>query len=326
MGSPIRLSDAFGSPSLAEREWVVSIAELRAAGLSDDEVAHRVEVGLLFRRHRGVYAVGRPQLSARGVRRAAWLACGPGSAVSHISAADDWGIRRSTAAVHVSAPRGRHGHAGLVVHRPRLLPPEEIVERGGYAVTSVARTILDMSPRQRVDTVGRWLHEAGVQRVLDVHEVWATLARHPHHRGHRIVAAALELEVLPTRSGLEAAFLAISRRARMPRVNANEHLWSGDAWEEVDFHYPRLGLVVETDGARYHGSRWRRRRDAAKDARFRATGRTVWRIPEIAITLEPAAVAAELRRLHASLGRSNPSDGRIREPSGPAAGGGGARA
>jgi len=70
-------------------------------------------------------------------------------------------------------------------------------------------------------------------------------------------------------------------------------------------------LIVEVDGARYHSSRWRRRRDAAKDDRFRAIGWTVWRVSELDITLEPGAVARETLRL-ATAGRSNPRDRQVR--------------
>jgi hypothetical protein len=295
------------SPRLAALDWVVSTDELFAAGLSSRQIDERVAAGVLHRQFRGVYAVGRPQLSFEGRCRAAWLACGPDSAVSHISAARDWNVRQSTGAIHISVPRGRRGHPGLIVHRPRSLPLDDIVQRDGFAVTSVARTLLDMAPGCSVDIVGRWMHEAGVQRVLDCREIWAVLQRQQHQQGARIVEAALALEVAPTRSGLEDLLLAVVRSAGLPAPLVNHHLWSGARFEELDVCWPELGVIVEVDGARYHASRWRRRRDAEKDARFRALGWIVWRVPELQITLEPAAVAAELVRL-ATLGRLNPGN------------------
>jgi Protein of unknown function (DUF559). len=289
---------------LAEWKWVVSTEELLARGLTKRQILRREADGVLHRIHRGVYAVGRPQLSFEGLCRAAWLACGPGSAVCDITAARVWGIRQSSGAIHIAVPRGRKGHPGLRVHRPRSLPLDDIKEHDGFAVTSVARTLLDMATGRSVDDVARWIHEAGVVRVLDFCEVLAVLKRHQHHQGGPVLKAALGAEVALTRSGLERAFLEISRRTRMPRPRVNEHLWAGVAWEEVDFHFPQLGLIVEVDGGAVHWSRWRRRRDAEKDARFRATGKTVWRIPELEITLDPDAVTAELRRLAAILGRS----------------------
>jgi hypothetical protein len=124
------------------------------------------------------------------------------------------------------------------------------------------------------------------------------------------VEAALAVEVVPTRSGLEDLFLEVVRRAGLPDPVGNGWLWSGEKLEEVDFHWPDLGLIEEVDSLRYHSSAWRQRRDREKAARFRALGWTVWRVPELAISLDPAGVA---RRLTA-LGLSNPAPRRIRQP------------
>lgn len=174
-------------------------------------------------------------------------------------------------------------------------------------MTSVARTLLDCAPKTPVDTVGRWIHEAVVQRVFDQRDMWAVLERHPHHRGRGRLEAALALEVVPVRSGLESAFLLLVRAAGLPTPAVNATYWTGEAWEEVDFSWPASRLIVEVDGARYHGTRWRRRRDAAKDERFRALGWRVVRVPELAPTPDPAGVAA-------TVGRSLVRDGDQRPP------------
>lgn len=97
----------------------------------------------------------------------------------------------------------------------------------------------------------------------------------------------------------------------MPKALVNEELWSGEKLEEVDFYYPTLGLIVEVDGGRYHATRWRQRRDKAKDERFEARNFGVWRVPELEITLDPTGVVGELAHLAATLGPSNPSDRRV---------------
>jgi hypothetical protein len=238
------------------------------------------------------------------------LASGEGSAVSHITAAALHGFRQSSGRIHVSAPRSVRGHPGLHVHRPRSLPLADMVERDGVAATSVARTLLDMSPATPLETIGGWIHEADVQRVFDQRDLWAVLQRHPHHRGRRRLEVALALEVLPTRSGLEDRFLPIVRAAGLPRPLVNSHQWSGERLEEVDCCWPALGLIVEVDSLRYHSSRWRRRRDEEKAARFRAQGWRVWRVPELAITLDPAGTATHL----ATLGLSKRPDSRVGPP------------
>lgn len=306
-------TDAIGQldgPTLAAEHWVVSQAELIAAGLTERQVRERVAAGVLYRLFRGVYAVGRPQVSFEGHCRAAWLACGPDSAVSHITSARDWNFRRSTGRIHISIPRGRAGHPGLIVHRPRSLSLDDIAQRGGYAVTSVARTLLDMAPRQSPDTVAKWMHEADVAGVLDLRDVWACCERHRQHRGRTVVEAALAIEVPDTRSGLEDLLVPIVRAAGLRIPEFNRFLWSGERLEEVDAHWPELGLIVEVDSIKYHSSQWRRRRDREKAARFRALGWTVWRIPELAITLDPSGTA---RRL-AALGPSKRRNASVRSP------------
>lgn len=76
--------------------------------------------------------MGWPQVSFLGACRAATLACGEGSAVSHISVAAVHAIRQSTGRIHVSGPRSLEGHPGLHVHRPRSLPLDDIVHTKGW--------------------------------------------------------------------------------------------------------------------------------------------------------------------------------------------------
>lgn len=74
--------------------------------------------GALHVLHRGVYALGHRALREEGRWLAAVLACGPGAALSHESAARLWGMWLPGAGreVHVTARRERH-LAGAIVHR-----------------------------------------------------------------------------------------------------------------------------------------------------------------------------------------------------------------
>jgi len=92
-----------------------------------------------------VYAVGEAPLSKQGAYLAAVMACGSGSMLSHRSAADLWGMRPSSAGMDVTVARGRHRVDGLRVHHSRALQPQDVTVRDGIPVTSVARTLLDLS-------------------------------------------------------------------------------------------------------------------------------------------------------------------------------------
>ena len=86
----------------------------------------------------------------------------------------------------------------------------------------------------------------------------------------------------------------------MPRVN--RHVWAGDELLEVDFCWPDAGVIVEVDGARYHSTRWRRRKDAEKTARLRAAGFIVLRFTDTEIAAAPDRVVAAIA---AALGPSS---------------------
>src|SRR3954462_3322788 len=101
---------------------VIARRQLLAAGVSEKAIEHRLRTGRLRRVHRGVYAVGRPELTQHGRWMSAVLACGSGAALSHGSAAALWHIRKPGATIQVSIPAKRRSRAdGVTVHRRRHL-------------------------------------------------------------------------------------------------------------------------------------------------------------------------------------------------------------
>jgi very-short-patch-repair endonuclease len=68
----------------------------------------------------------------------------------------------------------------------------------------------------------------------------------------------------------------------------------------VDAYWPRLGLVVEFDGHRYHGSYRAFQRDRAKSNRLIAAGYLVLRFTWAQLTQRPMVVLATIAR---TLGR-----------------------
>jgi predicted transcriptional regulator of viral defense system len=101
-----------------------------ALGYNADAIQHRIKKGRLHPVHRGVYAVGRPELTRHGTWMAAVLACGPGAVLSHASAAALWEMCQVEGpAIEVSTP----GHLfrrrlGLVIHRRQSLTRHERTE------------------------------------------------------------------------------------------------------------------------------------------------------------------------------------------------------
>src|SRR2546423_6748271 len=155
--------------ALATRKHgVVARRQLVALGLGPGAIDHRVARGRLHPVHRGVYAVGHPRLTARGLWMAAVLACGPGALLSHRSAAALWGFQ-STAAmrIDVSAP-GRRGRPGIVLHRVGSVHDEDRGKCHGVPVTAVPRTLLDLAGLVSPDQLPRALEQAARPQLLDM--------------------------------------------------------------------------------------------------------------------------------------------------------------
>ena len=92
---------------------------------------------------------------------AAVLACGPGAVLSHLDAAALWKIYAGEGArVHVTTTRAAHGPPGIRTHRTRLLHPDDLGEKSGIPVTSVARTLVDLTDLLGTDRLLRAIREA----------------------------------------------------------------------------------------------------------------------------------------------------------------------
>jgi hypothetical protein len=133
---------------------VLSRPQLRAAGFSDAELRQQLRTGDLTSVRRGSYLRGAPPTEAdlrhAVAVRAAVDRLGPGSVVSHVSAAVLHGLpvwRIPLRRVHLTRSRGRSGsRANALVHvHSAALAVEETCRVAGFAVTSLARTVLDLA-------------------------------------------------------------------------------------------------------------------------------------------------------------------------------------
>jgi hypothetical protein len=242
----------------AKRHGVVSRKELLHLGCPAATIKRWTDAGHLHRVHRGVFAVGHPELSVEGRWLAATLACGPLSLISHTSAAQLWGLFERTARqrVHVTIV-GRSGRAtpGLSVHRPRELPRADLSVRFGIPATSPTRTIWDLATLVSRAQVSRALDEASRLSVLDRRRLGELADAKPRHRGSAEVRrwlAAARAPLSETRSRLEAMFLRVCRDHSLPMPATNVPVLD----YEVDFLWrPRtsssrlMAVGIEAAGA-----------------------------------------------------------------------------
>jgi very-short-patch-repair endonuclease len=103
----------------------------------------------------------------------------------------------------------------------------------------------------------------------------------------------------------ERAFLSLCRQYGLPEPRAN--LWV--AGQEVDMAWPDAGLIVEIDGGAVHRTT-RAYEDRRRDRALAARGFQVVRVTERDLK-EPAALAAEMKGLHARRRRELEAVGRL---------------
>ncbi|NLT05946.1 MAG: DUF559 domain-containing protein [Solirubrobacterales bacterium] len=279
---------------------VVGRSQLRALGLADDAIDHRLAVGRLHRLHRGAYAVGHPRVPRDGRWLAAVLAAGQGAVLSHRSAAVLWGLAdRDGKAVTVTVPAWRRDRPGLCL-RSAALPDDEVGVRAGIPVTTVARTLLDLARFEDARTLRRMVHEAEVGALLDDRAVGELLDRHRGRAGTRALANVLadrRLGADRTRNELELAFLelVVDGRLSPPRTNRMVRVGASDI--EVDFAWPERSVAVELDGHATHSTRAKFERDRRRDRLLQAHGWRTVRLTWRQLATERATVLADLRRL-----------------------------
>lgn len=280
---------------------IVTREQLLALGYTRHAIAHRIAAGRLHPLWRGVYAVGRPEVSRRGRWLAAVLSCGPEAVLSHDSAAALWGIaERPGKAIHVSVPAHViRQRPGIVVHRRRGAPAAARTRHDAIPVTDPVCTLVDLSATARErEPVERAVNQADKLDLVDPEALRAAL---PDYAG--VPGAALLREILDRRtftmtdSELERRFLPLARRAGLPRPLTRQRL-NGFV---VDFHWPELKLVVETDGLRYHRTPAAQARDRLRDQTHAAAGLTPLRFTRAQVRHEPEHVVAVLRAVAGRL-------------------------
>ena len=298
---------------LAERQHgVVARSQLLELGLTRNAIEHRIATGRLHQMRRGVYLVGRPQVTKHGLWMAAVLACGAETVLSHGSAAAAWEIgAERPAAIEVSIPGDAfRRHPGIVVHR-RTLEAHEVASCDGIPLTAPIRTLVDIACRLGTRRLERAIREADAKALCDPEELRSALDEMRGQRGVGVLRRVLDRHTFVlTDSELERRFVPIARRAGLSKPRT-QCLVNGF---RVDFFWPELGLVVETDGLRYHRTPAQQAADRVRDQAHASSGLTPLRFTHAQVRYEPGHVERTLRevtpRLRASSAASDAPEAR----------------
>jgi very-short-patch-repair endonuclease len=284
---------------------VVARRQLLRLGMSPDAIRHRVNCGRLHTIHRGVYVVGRPELTQRGWWMAAALACGSLAVLSHLSAAELWGIRRTKnpsanqaptrvlSLIDVWVPRTTTcRRPGIRAHRHSALPPEDQTRRERIPVTTPTRTLVDLATKLNPNQLEAAVNEADRLGLVDPEALRAAVAERATLHGASALRRLLDRRTFTlTDSELERRFLPLARAAGLPTPLTQQHL-NG---HRVDFYWPELRLVVEADGLRYHRTPSQQTKDRQRDQAHTAAGLTPLRFTHAQVAFETDSVIDLLR-------------------------------
>ncbi len=231
---------------------------------------------------------------------AAVAATGPGSVVSHQSAAALYGIDllvQPGAGVTLTCrpEHGWHGRAGIHVYAVEL-PADHVSTRWGLPATTPARTVVDLARtsdfRAGLVAADGALH----RRLTSKAELRAVIAALPQRRGIVRAAEVVEFAAMEAESPLESIARIVFRDCGLPAPELQ--VWLGPSEKpigRVDFYWEQYRTIVEVDGAMKYDDPSRARYQLRRDARFRAEGFEVVHFTWQDINYAPLLVARLIR-------------------------------
>jgi hypothetical protein len=246
------------------QHWVLTRTDLEVLGFSKMAIEHRVSTGRLHPVARGIYAVGRRELTPDGRWMAAVLACGDGAVLSHRSAAELWGIGREwERRIDITIPRrSRLERKGIKVRCRPALEAKNVTRRRGIPVTTPIQTLIDNATELAPLRLERAVNEADKRDLVDPETLRAALDDHGGELGVKKLATLLDRHTFRlSDSDLEVLFRPLALAAGFARPLSKQWVLG----YEVDFLFPDHDLIVETDGLRYHRTPSQQARMARRD-------------------------------------------------------------
>lgn len=281
---------------ITDQHGVISRAQLHEAGATDAQLKWRLARGVWRRVLRGVYTVTTGPLTREAQYEAALLASGADGALSHGTAAEEWGFPETIVPredrVHVTRPIGRSSrrrgpsdvqtparplgptylagselHPGVVVHRSRAL--RHLVVGTSQPRVSSADTVIDLaaaapSAREAFALALR----LGTTHAVRLPELRARLDRRRPWRFRTPITDAVDTLTSGVDSMLEAEFvIRVERPFGLPEPTRQEKVIVDGKVRYEDLVYDRPGgrLIVRLDGKRFHLAAETRFRDRRRD-------------------------------------------------------------
>lgn len=276
--------------------------------LGEGRTRHWRVTGRLEAVRPGVYRLpGAPPTWQQGLLGAV-LAAGPGAVASHRSAAALHGLVDRVGPPELTAPSPRWVRLpGVRAHRTNCLPDHHRVVVTAVPVTSLARTVLDMSAVVPPERLGQLLDHAHRVRPTLVSEL-ETCLDEVKARGRRRTAVMREILALrheddrPGGSNWEVARVRDLRAAELGLLVQQHKVTVRGRVYYLDAAYPIEMVAVEFDTFHTHGARSSFDRDRRRDADLQLLGWLVLRATSTMTTLEILTMVRDALALRRGIG------------------------
>ncbi len=272
----------------AAHHGIASRSDLRALGLTDDQIRHLIRSGRCERLRKGVYRLTSCPWTFESEAVAA-CSVAPDVFLSHRSAGRFIGLRKCHFdRLEVACPGPtKRAVPNAVVHRSHRIAPDDVVIRGdGIRLSSVERTVFDLASvltdAQFESVVEQVLHDklTTAPGLMQIGERLRERGRDGSARFGRILEARSP-ESKAVDSDLELRVDRALRRAGVPLpVRQHEFVVSNGRTIRVDFYWPAAGLVLEVDHSTWHSDRHSIDTDKWRDRQLSLAGVVTMRVTE----------------------------------------------
>jgi len=297
---------------LAERQHgVLTRAQALKCGISSSSIDRRLRLGTWERLHQGTYRLAGTERSFEQSVKAACLAGGPRSIASHRSAAGIYSLPGMARRVEITVPRSQRVQIeGVIVHRAHRMDAVDRLVEKRIPVTSVARTLIDLSEALPAEELAVPLDYVLAHRMAPLRYLWDRLdALGNGRQGAGTLARLLSARSRDVRQpqsdfecGLRDALTGAGLPAPEPQYPVR--LPQG-RMAYLDFAYPEARLALEADSYVHHSSLTDWSLDHTRNSELVALGWRVLPVTYRELELHPAATADRVGRALAAEVRSS---------------------
>lgn len=249
--------------SCAAQYGLVNRRQIRSAGGSRHQIAHRVSSGMLTAVTHEVFELAGTPVSDGKTAMSAVLDAPPGAVLSHTSAAAWWDLPGFDLRgdLHVTVPRQGEPRRGRLsaIHYQKDLPRDQLMVLRGIPITSPALTIFHLAAVVSPHRTARACDNGWSMRLFDgleLHQLLKVLAASGRN-GIGTMRSVLEVrppDYVPPESGLEARYCQLVVQDGMPEPDRQVNIFGRQWIGRADCRFSDVGLVIELLSVRFHAS------------------------------------------------------------------------